>query len=143
MSDEPLLQRSIRTLAWLGDAEFEREVRIRVARRGDYPTDRLDAIKAHVVRAEAQAALLDAISHELTENEAQIARRARNAVPGTSRGRRNTREYRQATGFEALIAHWALGADGGWRRFESLVVPLLEAAIDEAVARRASKPRRG
>jgi rhodanese-related sulfurtransferase len=41
MSEPPVQgERSVRTLAWLGDAEFEREVRLRVARRGDFPTDR-------------------------------------------------------------------------------------------------------
>ena len=58
MTDEPLPERSVRTLAWLGDAEFEREVRVRLARRGDFPTDRLHAMKARVVCAEAQAELL-------------------------------------------------------------------------------------
>ncbi len=42
---DPLAHHSVRTLAWLGDAEFEREVRLRLARRGDYSTDRLNAMK--------------------------------------------------------------------------------------------------
>ena len=76
--------RSIRTLAWLGDAEFEREVRLRLARRGDYPTDRLHALKARVVCAEAQAELLAAIEPELDEHEAGVVRRGRNVNWTTS-----------------------------------------------------------
>ena len=47
--------RSIRTLAWLGDVEFEREVRVRLARRGDFPTHRLHVLKAKIVCAEAHS----------------------------------------------------------------------------------------
>ena len=70
--------RSIRTLAWLGDAEFEREVRLRLALRGDYPTDRLHAMKARIVCAEAQAELLAALEPELDDDEAGVVRRGRN-----------------------------------------------------------------
>lgn len=142
MSDEDLLQRSIRTLAWLGDAAFERDVRWRVCRRGDYPVDRLDAIKADVVRAEGQAALLEAIDAELTEDERAIVQRGRNAKTTSLRGKKDTETYRTATGFEALVARWAL-LEGTWNRYEALVVPRLEPMIDAAVAKRAKKPRRG
>ena len=142
MSDEALLQRSVRTLAWLGDAAFERDVRWRVCRRGDYPVDRLDSIKADVVRAEAQAELLEALDDELTDDERTVVQRGRNAKTTSLRGKKDTQTYRSATGFEALVARWAL-LEGAWERYEALVVPRLEPMIDAAVARRAKKPRRG
>lgn len=134
-----LRSRSIRTLAWLGDAEFEREVRLRLARRGDYPIDRLHAIKARVVCAEAQAALLAAIEPALTEAEAGVVRRGRNvSLKSGGRSVRNVRDYRAATGLEALIAHWCLGQEDARARFDELVVPRLEQAIDAALAGRAA-----
>jgi len=142
MSDEVLLQRSVRTLAWLGDAAFERDVRWRLARRGDHPVDRLDTMKADVVRAEAQAALLEAIDPDLTEEERAVVQRGRNAKTTSLRGKKDTQTYRSATGFEALVARWAL-LEGGWARYEALVVPRLEPMLDAAVERRAKKPRRG
>ncbi|MGH1345118.1 MAG: ribonuclease III domain-containing protein [Nannocystales bacterium] len=142
MSDQALLQRSVRTLAWLGDAAFERDVRWRVCARGDHPVDRLDSIKADVVRAEAQSALLDIIEPELTEDERSVVRRGRNAKTTSIRGKKNTQTYRSSTGFEALIAHWAL-VEGAWSRYEALVVPHLEPMIDAATAKRAKRPRRG
>ncbi len=142
MSDDALLQRSVRTLAWLGDAAYERDVRWRVSGRGDYPVDRLDAIKADVVRAEAQAELLETIEPELTEDEHAVVQRGRNAKTPSLKGKKDTQTYRSATGFEALVARWAL-REGGWERYEALVVPRLEPMIDVAVARRAKKPRRG
>lgn len=134
--------RSIRTLAWLGDARFELDVRRRLALRGDYPTDRLDTMKASLVRAEAQAQLMAAIEGELDERETAVAGRARNAsLPGSQR--RDTRAYREATAFEALVAWWDLGDEPDRRRFDVLVGPRLEAAIDAALARDAARPRRG
>lgn len=137
--------RSIRTLAWLGDVEFEREVRHRLARRGDYPTDRLDAMKTRVVRAEAQARLLEQILPELRPEELELVRRGRNASPtAVARGgRRHTQQYRAATGFEALVGTWCLEGEPGRMRLHEVLGAPLEAAIDEAVAAAAHRPRRG
>lgn len=136
--------RSIRTLAWLGDAHFELEVRRRLAARGDYPTDRLDAMKAGVVRADAQAELLASIEADLEPPERDVAARARNAaLPASARGKRNTRAYREATAFEALVAWWKLGPPPDRARFDAIVGPRLDTAIDAAIARDAARPRRG
>lgn len=142
MSAEELGARSVRTLAWLGDAEFEREIRLRIARRGDYPTDRLDAIKARIVRAESQARLLEALEDDLGEEELGVVRRGRNTRPTSSARRTRTRAYRAATALEALVAFWKLDGARGQRRFDKILAPLLEAAIDDALAS-THKPRRG
>ncbi len=145
MTDDGVLRgRSVRTLAWLGDAIFEDEVRMRVARRGDYPIDRLDAIKAAVVRSEAQAQLLVDIEPELDEAELALARRARNtAPPAGARGRRTTKDYRSATALEAVVAHWRLLGDEGRARLDAVLAPRLERLIDAAVERHARRLRRG
>ncbi len=144
MSEAPLPDRSIRTLAWLGDAEFEREVRLRLARRGDYPTDRLHAMKALVVCAEAQAELLAQIEPVLDEVEAGVVRRARNLnVKTGGRGVRSTRDYRSSTALEALVAHWCMICADGRLRFEALVVPWLEGRIDAAIVAAGQALRRG
>jgi len=137
--------RSIRTLAWLGDAEFEREVRYRLARRGDYPSDRLDAMKTRVVRAEAQAGLLQQLLASLTPEELDVVRRGRNAAaPSAARGgRRRTQDYRAATGLEALIARWCLDGEPGRERMHHVLGPALDLAIDRAVEAEARRPRRG
>lgn len=124
-----LRQRSIRTLAWLGDAEFEREVRWRLSTRGDFPTDRLDKLRARIVNAESQAALLAELiaAGVLREDELAVVGRGRNAAV---RGmvRRNVRDYRAATALEALIAWWLYG--GQTERFIELIVPAIEARIE-------------
>ena len=133
-------RRSVRTLAWLGDAEFEVWVRRALAERSDLPADRLDAIKAAVVRAESQARALEAIWDALTPDERALAQRARNAaVRGTPRG--DVRTYRAATAFEALVGAWCLG--GREDRFEAVVGPWLAEALDAAYATFRRRPRRG
>ena len=139
-----LLGRSIRTLAWLGDAFFEDEVRVRVASRGDYPIDRLDAIKAAVVRSETQAALLAELEPELGDDEQTLVRRARNtAPPAGARGRRTTKDYRSASALEALVALWRLTGDDGRARLEAVLVPRLDVVIDAAVAQHGRRLKRG
>lgn len=146
MSDDSraLLGRSIRTLAWLGDAFFEEEVRRRVALRGDYPIDRLDAIKAAIVRSETQAGLLAEIEPELDDTEQTFVRRARNTAPPTgARGRRATKDYRAASALEALVALWRLRGDDGRTRLDAVLGPRLDVAIDAAVTQHARRVRRG
>ena len=136
MSAPNLRERSIRTLAWLGDAEFEREVRLRLSRRGDYPTDRLDKLRARIVNAEAQAELLAGLleAGALREDELGVVGRARNtSVRGSGRGGRNVRAYRAATALEALIAWWLTGGEA--ERFTELIVPAIEARIEALLCR--------
>lgn len=138
-----LATRSVRSLAWVGDAIFELHVRTQVALRGDFPVDRLDAIKAAVVRAERQAELLAQILEQLDEAEAAVVRRARNtAPPSSARGRRSMLEYRAASALEALVAVWWTSAQG-IARMDALLGPPIAAAIDEAIAAVGKRPKRG
>lgn len=135
MTDDLQLRgRSIRTLAWLGDVEFEREVRLRLSRRGDYPTDRLDKLRARLVRAEAQAELLAELIEGalLREDELAVVARARNCAVKRTGARRGIREYRAATALEALIAWWLVGGQSD--RFELLIIPAIEGRIDRMLA---------
>ena len=142
MTDDLALRgRSIRTLAWLGDVEFEREVRLRLSRRGDYPTDRLDKLRAQLVKAEAQAALLAELINAglLSEAELAVVGRARNTAVNRTGARRGIREYRAATALEALIAWWIVGGDGD--RFATLIIPAIEARIDGLLPQDPSRAR--
>lgn len=138
-----LATRSARSLAWVGDAIFELHVRTQVAARGDFPVDRLDAIKAAVVRAERQAELLAEILDELDEAESAVVRRARNtAPPASARGRRTMQAYRAASALEALVAVWST-TDEGIARMDALLGPPITRAIDAAIAAVGTRLRRG
>lgn len=137
--------RSIRTLAWLGDVEFEREVRHRLVERGDFPSDRLDAMKTRVVRAEAQARLLATILPALRAEELDVVRRGRNAAPPVAGrgGRRSTVDYRAATALEALVGAWCLEGPAGRERLAEVLGGPLDEAVREAVAVAGQRLRRG
>ncbi len=133
--DRALRQRSVRTLAWIGDAEFEREVRLRLSRRGDFKTDKLDKMRAKIVNAGAQAELLAGLldAETLDERELNVVGRGRNTALRKAGHRRGTvREYRASTALEALIAWWILGGERA--RFDALVAPAIEAAIDRLLS---------
>lgn len=126
---QSLLHHSVQTLAWLGDAHFERYIRLELAKRGDFPSDRLERARVKLVRAETQAAILQSIEAELSERELDFVRRGRNSK--LRRGVRDVRMARASTAFEVLIALWWL--DDQWERFATLVEPEVQARLGRAL----------
>lgn len=103
MSEEKLV---LRNYAHIGDSVWEVFVRTYTI----YKTSNskiLHKITTDRVNASFQKNLLDLLMPELTEEEQDLARRARNLpIPV---GRRSIQaDYRQATAFEVLIGYWYL-----------------------------------
>lgn len=126
---QSLLHHSVQTLAWLGDAHFERYIRLELAKRGDFPSDRLERARVKLVRAETQAEILQSIESELSERELDFVRRGRNSK--LRRGVRDVRMARASTAFEVLISLWWL--DDQWERFATLVEPEVQARLGRAL----------
>lgn len=95
---------NLRNYAYLGDAVWELYIREKTIRQTNN-AKKLHQITTNLVKTHFQSELLHIISGHLTEEEHEIAKRARNLpIPI---GRRNIQtEYRQATAFEALIGWW-------------------------------------
>lgn len=95
---------NLRNYAYLGDAVWELFVREKTTKITEN-SKKLHKITTENVKASFQANLLQKLDEILTEEEHEIARRARNlSIPI---GRRHIQaEYRQATAFEALIGWW-------------------------------------
>ncbi len=92
-------------LAYIGDAVYELLVRGRVVAKGFARTGEIHSESVKYVRADAQAGVLKAIEGMLTGEEAEIARRGRNArSPHTPRGTR-VAAYRHSTGLECLVGY--------------------------------------
>lgn len=103
LSDNQLQRLSPLALAYIGDAVYELFIRSCCL----IPPKRLQAYHrqvVHHVRAEQQAFYLELLKPHLTEAEADIMRRGRNAASGR-RQRASTYDYQQATGFEALVGY--------------------------------------
>lgn len=97
------------TLAYIGDAVYELYVRQQILQQS-IKAHNLHYLAVKRVNNNAQAALLMKIEPELTETEASVARRGRNAkgiVPKNA----DVQTYRKSTGLEALVGYLYLKRD--------------------------------
>lgn len=91
-------------LALIGDGVFEIYIRNFILSN---QTD-LSAHKIHIkaigyVKAKSQSSIIHSIENDLTEEEMYIYKRGRNAKSATVPKNANVIDYRNATGFEALL----------------------------------------
>ena len=104
-------------LAYLGDAVYELAIRTFVMNHGNTQVNKMHKKTAGLVKAEAQANFYKVLEEELTEEEKAVYRRGRNAKSVTMAKHATMKDYRMATGFEALMGVFvpdgADGADGG------------------------------
>ena len=99
------------TLAYLGDAVYELVVRTALVERGNCPVNRLNKMASDLVKASAQSQMAARIESELTEEEAAVYRRGRNAHSPTMAKHASMGDYRRATGVEALVGYLYLKGD--------------------------------
>lgn len=93
------------TLAFLGDAVFELLVREHITAGGSMPVNKLHLKSVELVCAQAQAKAIDILKDHLTDEEADIFRRGRNATGNQIPKNSNPKEYRAATGLETLFGY--------------------------------------
>lgn len=98
-------------LAYVGDGIYDLVVRTVLAGSGMSHVDRMNRQASAVCRASAQAAVVRAILDRLTEEEAAIYRRGRNAKPATKAKNATMSDYRHATGLEALCGYLYLNGE--------------------------------
>lgn len=90
-------------LAYIGDAVYELVIRTKVVNRGNMQVNKLHNRTERLVKAEAQANLYKLLEEKLTEEEKAVYRRGRNAKSMTIAKNATMKDYRMATGFEALM----------------------------------------
>lgn len=93
------------TLAYIGDGIYELVVRTVVVEQANRPANELHKMTTRYVKAQAQAQMLLGLKDELTEEEADVAKRGRNAKPYTTAKNASRGDYHKATGFEALLGY--------------------------------------
>lgn len=121
----PAEQYSPLTLAFIGDAVFEVFVRRRIVMAFNMPVNKLNSRSTALVKAQAQSRMIRRLKEELTETEYSVYKRGRNAKSNTSAKNASIKDYRRATGFEALIGYLYL--DGQTQR----LTELMERAVSE------------
>ena len=96
---------SPRGLAYIGDAVYEIAVRTLVISEGNMSVNKYHKKSSSLVKASAQAGVYDNIKEKLTDEEAAVYKRGRNAKSATAAKNASIVEYRMATGVEALIGY--------------------------------------
>ena len=111
------------TLAFLGDAVFELLVRERLVKKANRQSKKLHAESIKLVNAVSQSAAVEKILPLLTEDEAAVYRRGKNAkVEHIPKGA-TVMQYNMATGLEALFGWLYLKGETSRinERFEAIV----------------------
>ena len=92
-------------LAYIGDGVYELVVRTLIVEQANRPVNELHKQATRYVNAESQAKMIVALKEELTEEEADIFKRGRNAKPYTTAKNATRADDHKATGFEALMGY--------------------------------------
>ena len=114
MKEKNPLEYSPLVLAYIGDAVYEEYTRERIlSQNPDMPAHKLHIENVKSVKAHAQSRSAAALEGMLTEQEATIFKRGRNAKSATSPKNADVLEYRRATGLEALFGYLHLCGQAG------------------------------
>ena len=94
-------------LAYIGDGIYDLVIRTMVVVRANMPAQKLHHLTIQYVSARAQSGIIQNLLQAgiLTEEEVDIYHRRRNAEPHTMAKNATVAEYKQATGFEALLGY--------------------------------------
>lgn len=114
------------TLAYIGDTVYDLYVRTYLMHTLDGNAHALHLAAAKLVSAAGQAAAFRRIEPLLTEEEAGVFRRGRNAHSGTVPKNAQVSDYRIATGLEALIGYLY------WTGADARAAELMQLAVEGA-----------
>lgn len=108
-------------LAYMGDAVFEKYVRLHLLQSGKVKPHKLHKEATNYVSAKAQAKIIHSLlgNNALSEEERAVVKRGRNAKSGTVPKNTDVQTYRYSTAFEALIGYLFLA--GREKRLEELI----------------------
>ena len=99
-------------LVIIGDAVYEVYIRSYIlTKHTDYSAHKIHKNAIDYVKAKAQSMIMHEMEEELDEEEMYIFKRGRNAKSATVPKNANVRDYRMATGFEALVGYLYLIGD--------------------------------
>ena len=116
-------------LAYLGDTLYDLYVRARLVQTTHAQAGRLHKQAIHYVCAAGQARALQSLMDMLTEKEAAVVRRGRNAKSPTMPKHASIADYRHATAFESLLGYLYLAGES--QRAEALMAKAFESTNKE------------
>ena len=98
-------------LAYIGDCVYELVVRSVIVQKGSRQPDKLHKEAAGFSKAGTQRKIYEALLDEVTEEEADILRRGKNAHFHTKAKNATVNEYKCATALEALLGYLYLNGE--------------------------------
>lgn len=93
------------TLAFVGDGVYDLIIRTMIVGEANTNNNLLHRKTSALVKAHTQAVMAEEILPLLSEEEAQVYRRGRNAKMATMAKNATVSDYKKATGFEALMGY--------------------------------------
>ena len=105
ISEKEALYMNALTLAYVGDAVHSMYVRNSLVLSCDKKIDDLHKLASSVVKAEAQARLVEKLFDSFTEAEQSVYLRGRNSATHHRAKNQSSADYRKATGFEAVLGY--------------------------------------
>ncbi len=110
LRDIDVKQLNALALAYMGDAVYERSIREHLLRSGRVKPNILHREATRYVSAKSQASVLKMMQESdfLTEEEAAVMRRGRNAKSGSVPKNTDVITYNLSSGFEAVIGYLEL-----------------------------------
>lgn len=112
-------------LAYIGDCVYELIIRTVVVEKGNKQPRKLHRESSEFSKAATQQKIYEVLLGEVTEEEADILRRGKNAHFHTKAKNASVNEYRKATALEALFGYLYLSGD------MERVLELLKIGIDK------------
>ncbi len=125
MEDVDLRTYSPLTLAYIGDAIYDLIIRTLIVKQGNSRPEKMHKRASALVKASAQAEMIERLLPMLTEEEHAIYKRGRNAKSYTMAKNATMLDYRKATGFEALMGYLYLKED------MSRLIDLVKTGLDK------------
>lgn len=116
-------------LAYIGDSIFDVMIRTMEVSRVNMQANKYHRHVSKIVCAPAQAKMILGIENQLTEAEQDVFHRGRNAKSYSKAKNASTIDYRNATGFEALLGYLYLKQD--FKRLTDVVKMGLDALEQE------------
>ncbi len=98
-------------LAYIGDGIYDLIIRTIVVYQGNTQANKLHRRTSELVKAATQATMIDLLFEDMTTEEQDMFRRGRNAKSPTMAKNATMKDYRKATGFEALMGYLYLKGD--------------------------------
>ena len=120
LTEEAAKQKRSLNLAFIGDAYFSLRIKEHfIMEQFETKTENLHKESAKIIKAEFQAKIFRFILDKLTENEKEVAARAKNQTSNNIAKNATRTDYKIATAFEAVVGFNFL--TGNEKRLEQIV----------------------